>query len=150
MKKLVRSLSLSLVFCVTILFACAQNKYIVLEYIRLKPGITDSSSIIENIRERLKLQQQRDHSVLQSLLWQSVNPNNKDYQYVAVTAFKNFNDYLSSYKNNDSGTYYSLSKGRLDSVASAQNDSFEIVRTPIFEMIAETATPNKQPRFLLN
>jgi hypothetical protein len=140
MKKIVCYFSFILLFCLTATTTSAQNKYLLLEYMRLKPGLTDSSSIIENTRERLQQQNEKDHSVLQSIVWQSVNPNNKDYQYVVATIFKNFNDYLSQYKNNDSGVFYSLSKGRLDTAASSENDSFQIVHTPIFEMLAQVGS----------
>jgi hypothetical protein len=151
MKALASFLSLVLLFCVISLIAPAQNnKYLILEYVRLKPGITDSSSIIESAKKRLDAQQKKDHSVLQSALWQTVNPNNKDYQYVVATTFKNFNDYLSQYKNSDSSVYYSLSQGRLDSTKSQTNDSFDVVHNPIFQIVAQVGTPNKQPQFFLN
>jgi len=151
MKKIACYSSFILMFCLGITTASAQNNnYLVLEYMRLKPGITDSSPIIENTRQRLQQQNEKDHSVIQSTVWQSVNPNNKDYQYVVATIFKNFNDYLSQYKNNDSGVFYSLSKGRLDTAAASENDSFQIVHTPIFEMLAGAGSPKKQPKYLLN
>jgi len=151
MKTLCFSLSLLVLFCLAVLSTYAQNqKYLLLEYIKLKPGITDSTPVIENTKKRLQIQKQKDHSVLQSTMWESVNPNNKEYQYVVATVFKNFNDYLSQYKNSDSGIYYSLSKGRLDSAEAAKSDSFEIVSNPIFEMLAQTGTPKKQPEYLMN
>jgi hypothetical protein len=151
MKTIGYSLLLVVIFCFAVLLVSAQNNnYLLLEYIKVKPGVTDSTSVIENTKKRLQIQKQKDHSVLQSTMWESVNPNNKEYQYVIVTVFKNFNDYLSQYKNSDSGIYYSLSKGRLDSAAAAKTDSFEIVSTPIFEMLAQAGTPKKQPEYLLN
>lgn len=148
MKTFIRSLSVILIFWATAV--SAQNKYLLLEYVRLKPGITDSSSIIENIKQRLQEQNKKDHSVLQSTVWQTVNPNNKDYQYIVATVFKNFNDYMAEYKNKDSSNvYYSMSKGRLDTVTSETTDSFEIVNTPMFEKLAEEGSPKKQPEYLL-
>jgi len=150
MKPLIRLLCFLLMFGMFIRTVSAQNKYLLLEYIRLRPDVTDSSSIIENIQKRLQQQNQKDHSVIQSTIWQTVNPNNKDFQYIVATVFKNFNDYMSEYKNRDSSNvYYSMSKGRLDTVTNKANDSFEIVSTPIFEMLADAGSPNKQPKYLL-
>jgi len=60
MKKITRCLSVIIIFSLATATAYAQNnKYLVLEYIRPKPGITDSSSIIENTTERLKQQQKK-------------------------------------------------------------------------------------------
>jgi hypothetical protein len=39
--------------------------------------------------------------------------------------------------------YYSISKGRLDTVTNEASDSFEVVSTPIFEMLADAGSPNK-------
>jgi hypothetical protein len=151
MKTFLRSLSFSLLFFIEVVTATAQNKYLLLEYVRLKPGITDSSSIIANTRKRLQEQQQKDHSVLQSTLWQSANPNNKAYQYIVITVFKNFNDYMSAYKNADSSkVFYSMTKGRLDTVTMNKNDSFEIVYTPMFQILADAGSPKKTPQILLN
>jgi hypothetical protein len=135
------------------LTASAQNKkYLLLEYIKLRPGVTDSSSVIEDTRKRLQSQKQKDHSVLQSTLWEIAYPRPKDtdYQYIAATVFKNFNDYLAEYKNSDSKVFYSISKGRLDSVTTKKRDSFEIVYTPIFEMLAEEGSVNQLPKYLLS
>jgi len=150
MKLFIRFFLFALIFGMFARAASAQNKYLLLEYIRLRSDITDSSSIIENIQKRLQQQNQKDHSVLQSTMWQTVNPNNKDFQYIVTTVFKNFNDYMSEYKNRDSSdVYYSISKGRLDTVTNEASDSFEVVSTPIFEMLADAGSPNKQPEYLL-
>src|SRR5215831_18415418 len=128
MKTFQRVLLFSTIFCLAVNHAKTQNKYLLFEYVRLKPGITDSSSVIASTRKRLQEQQRKDHSVLQSSLWQSANPNNKAYQYVVVTVFKNFNDYMSAYKNSDSAkVFYSMTKGRLDTMTTEKNDSFQIV-----------------------
>jgi len=133
-----------------VLTAPAQNKrYLLLEYIKLKPGITDSSSVIENTRKRLQLQKEKDHSVLQSNLWEDVNPGNEKYQYVVATVFKNFNDYLAEYKNRDSNMFFSVSKDRFDSVTTKKSDSFEVVYATIFEILAEAGAA-KLPQFLLS
>lgn len=151
MKVPIRSFALILSVCLFISSAFAQNKkYLLLEYIRMNSGITDSSSFIENIKTRLQQQNQRDHSVISSTVWQTVNPNNKNFQYIVASVFKNFNDYMSEYKNRDSSNvYYSLSKGRLDTVNSNASDSFEIVNTPIFEMLADAGNPAQQPQYLM-
>lgn len=138
-----------LCFILVVPASYAQNKYLLLEYIRLKPGITDSSSIITNIGRRLQDQNAKDHSVIQSALWQNANTASKEYQYVVATLFKNFNDYMGEYKNNNNGLYYSISKGRIDTVHSRNTDTFDIVYTPIFEQLAETGGSNKQPQLML-
>jgi hypothetical protein len=153
MKTLTYSIFLALIFCTVTLIAPAQNtKYLLLEYIKLEPGITDTMPIIENTRKKIQLQKQKDASVLWSSLWEVVgrNPNKNDYQYIVATVFKNFSDWLSEYKNSDSKVFYSITKGRLDSVATKKYDSFEIVYTPIFEILEEAGSINKQPQYLLN
>lgn len=149
-KYFAKILAISICTLVVCRHASAQNRYLLLEYIKLKPGITDSSSIIANTRQRLQQQNERDHSVLQSSLWESLSTKNKGYDYIVATVFKNFNDYMSQYKNRDStNVYYSLSKGRLDSASTNTNDSFAIVYTPIFEVLAQTPVKGKQPELLL-
>lgn len=125
----------------------AQNEYVLMEFVKMKRGITDTTSVMNYIRSRVDVQEQKFKSVIHSTVWQPVNParNKNQYDYVIVTSFKSFTDWLSEYKNVDSkGVYYSLTKGRLDSTSMRKNDSFDIIYTPIYEMFAETdmnATP---------
>ena len=153
MKPVVRSLSFTLLLFVVALAAGAQNKkYLVIEYMRLRPGITDSNSVIENARERIQRQQGKDKSVLSSTIWQVVNysHSNTEYQYVVTTVFNNFNDYMAEYKNRDSNMFYSVSKDRFDTVTLNKNDSFKVVYAEIFEILAQTKTSKQLPQYLLN
>ncbi|MBG9376830.1 hypothetical protein I5907_11320 [Panacibacter sp. DH6] len=139
MKLLTCSLLLALVL--TTAKTNAQNEYLLMEFVKMKPGITDTASVMNYIRNRVDVQEQKFKAVIRSTVWQPVNParNKNQYDYVIVTSFKNFTDWLSEYKNVDSkGVYYSLTKGRLDSTSMRKNDSFDIIYTPIYEMFAET------------
>ena len=152
MKTLIYSLLSVLIFSAVAFIAPAQNtKYLLLEYIKLKPGITDTTPVIENTRKRIQLQKQKDASVLWSSLWEVVgyNPNKNDYQYIVATVFKNFSDWLSEYKNSDSKVFYSITKGRLDSASIHKSDSFDIIYTPIFEVLADAGSLKKQPQLML-
>jgi hypothetical protein len=136
-----------------VLTATAQNKrYLLVEYMKLRPGITDSNSVIENTRERIQQQQEKDKSVLSSAIWEVVNYShtNNEYQYVVTTVFNNFNDYMAEYKNRDSNMFYSVSKDRFDTVTLNKNDSFKVVYAEIFEILAQTKTSKQLPQFLLN
>jgi len=136
-----------------VLTATAQNKrYLLIEYMKLRPGLTDSNSVIENTRERIQRQQGKDKSVLSSTIWQVVNEShsNTEYQYVVTTVFNNFNDYMAEYKNRDSNMFYSVSKDRFDTVTLNKNDSFKVVYAEIFEIIAQTKTSKQLPQYLLS
>jgi hypothetical protein len=135
------------------LTAPAQNKrYLLLEYIKVKPGTTGANPVIENTRERIEAQKEKDKSVLGSSVWEVVNsnPNNSKYQYVVASVFNNFNDYLAEYKNRDSNMFFSVSKDRFDSVSVKKSDSFEVVYAAIFEILAEAGRAKQQPQYLLN
>jgi hypothetical protein len=130
----------------------AQNKYLLFEFIKMKPGITDTSSVMHYTRDRVETQEKKFKSVLWSSVWQVVNParNKNQYDYIVATVFKNFNDWLSEYKNRDSkGVFYSLTKGRLDSASIHKSDSFDIIYTPIFEVLADAGSLKKQPQLML-
>jgi hypothetical protein len=134
------------------LSVAGQNKrYLLLEYIKIKPSTTSANPVIENTRERIEAQKEKDNTVLTSSLWEVVNanPNNSKYQFIAATMFSNFNDYLAEYKNRDSNMFFSVSKDRFDSVTTKKSDSFEVVYATIFEILAEAGAA-KLPQFLLS
>lgn len=141
-----------MLFCTITISSKAQNKYLLLEYIKMKPGITDTSSVMHYIHNRIDEQEKKFKSILWSSLWQVANPARvkNQYDYVITTEFKNFTDWLSEYKNKDSkGVFYSITKGRLDSASIHKSDSFDIVYTPIFEVLADAGNLKKQPKLLL-
>jgi len=151
MKALTCSLLISL-FSLPVFTASAQNEYLLMEYIKMKPGITDTAAVMQYIRGRIEMQEQKFNSVLWSCVWQAVNParNKNQYDYITTTVFKNFNDWLAEYKNSDSkGIFYSITKGRMDSTSIHKSDSFDIIYTPIAELYAETGDFKKQPQLLL-
>jgi len=122
-----------------------------LEYMKVKPGVS-ANPVIENTRERIQEQKEKDKSVLGSSLWEVVNsnPNNSKYQYIVASVFNNFNDYLAEYKNRDSNMFFSVSKDRFDSVFIKKSDSFDVVYAAIFEILAEVGAAKQQPQYLLN
>jgi hypothetical protein len=151
MKAITCSLFISL-FSMAVLTVTAQNKYLLFEFIKMKPGITDTSSVMNYTRNRVETQEKKFKSVLWSSVWQVVNParNKNQYDYIVATVFKNFNDWLSEYKNSDSkGIFYSMTKGRLDSASIHKSDSFDIIYTPIFEVLADAGSLKKQPQLML-
>ena len=129
----------------------AQNEYLLMEFVKNKSSFTDTTAVMHYIRGRIDEQEKKFKSVIRSTVWQPVNAarNRHQYDYVIVTSFKNFTDWLSEYKNVDSkGVYYSLTKGRLDSTSMRKNDSFDIIYTPIYEIFAETQL-REEPQLLL-
>ncbi len=147
------SLSLILVLCMVTLSVTGQNKrYLLLEYIKIKPSTTSANPVIENTRERIETQKEKDNTVLTSSLWEVVNanPNNSKYQFIAATMFSNFNDYLAEYKNRDSNMFFSVSKDRFDSVSVRKSDSFDVVYAAIFEILAEVGVAKQPPQYALN
>jgi hypothetical protein len=137
---------------VTLTAPAQNNRYLLLEYMKVKPGTTTANPVIENTRKRIEAQKEKDNSVLGSSLWEVVNanPNSSKYQYIAVTVFSNFNDYMAEYKNKDSNMFFSVSKDRFDSVSVKKSDSFEVVYAAIFEILAEAGAAKQQPQYLLN
>src|SRR5436190_7049511 len=151
MKAIICSLFISL-FSMAVFTVTAQNKYLLFEFIKMKPSITDTSSVMNYTRNRVETQEKKFKSVLWSSVWQVVNParNKNQYDYIVATVFKNFNDWLSEYKNRDSkGVFYSITKGRLDSASIHKSDSFDIIYTPIFEVLADAGSLKKQPQLML-
>jgi len=152
MKAIARFLFIPL-FAIMASAASAQNdNYLLLEYIKMKPGITDTAPVMRYIRNRVDSQEKKFHSVLWSTVWQVANParNKNRYDFVTVTVFRNFNDWMAEYKNRDAkGVFYSITKGRLDSASIHKSDSFDIVYTPIYEVHGTTGALNKQPQLLL-
>lgn len=118
----------------------------------MKPGITDTASVMNYVRGRIESQEKKFNSVIWSSVWQVTNPARvkNQYDFVITSLFKNFNDWLSEYKNKDSkGIFYSMTKGRLDSASIHKSDSFDIIYTPIFETLADAGSLKKQPQLLL-
>jgi hypothetical protein len=139
--------------CIAALSVTAQNKrYLLLEYIKVKPGITSANPVTENTRERIQQQREKDNTVLTSSLWEVVNsdPNSSKYQYIVASIFSNFNDYLAEYKNRDSNMFFSVSKDRFDSVSLKKSDSFDVVYAAIFEILAEAGVAKQPPQYVLN
>ncbi|QEC68306.1 hypothetical protein FRZ67_13720 [Panacibacter ginsenosidivorans] len=140
-------------FSIAVVTGHAQSsKYLLMEFIKMKPGVTDTSAVMKYARERVNIQEQKFKSVVWSSVWQVANPahNKNQYDYITATVFRNFNDWLAEYKNSDSkGVFYSLTKGRMDSASIHKSDSFDIIYTPISEVVTEAGALNKQPQLLL-
>jgi hypothetical protein len=156
MKAIISSL-FAFLFTLAVSAASAQasspnDNYLLLEFIKMKPGITDTAPVMNYLRNRVDTQEKKFHSVLWSTVWQVVNParNKNQYDFITATVFRNFNDWMAEYKNRDSkGIFYSLTKGRMDSASIHKSDSFDIVFTPIFEVRGNTGSLTKQPQLLL-
>jgi hypothetical protein len=136
-----------------VLTAPAQNKrYLLLEFMKVKPGTTGAYPIIENTCERIQRQKEKDGSVLGCSMWEiaNPNPNKNEYQYIVATVFRNFNDYLAEYKNSDSNLFFSITKDRFDSVTIKKSDSFEVVYSLIFEILAQAGATEPLPKYLLS
>jgi hypothetical protein len=152
MKVFTCSLFISLFSLATVTADAQNSKYLLLEFIKMKPGITDTASVMKYIRNRVDAQEQKFKSIVWCSVWQVANPahNKNQYDYITTTVFRNFNDWLAEYKNRDNkGVFYSLTKGRMDSASIHKSDSFEIIYTPISEVVTETGALDKQPQLLL-
>jgi hypothetical protein len=148
--KTVTSLIFTMMICTLVLTATAQNRYLMLEYVRVKPGTT-GYPFIGNACDRIQEQQSKDGSVLASTVWEVVNPkSNSPYQYIVASVFNNFNDYMAEYKSADSSTFFSISKDRFDSVSVKKGDSFEVVYGVMYEILAEAGSSRQMPTYLLS
>jgi hypothetical protein len=139
-----------MMFCIGALTVSAQNRYLMLEYVKVKSGAT-GYPFINNACERIQEQQSKDGSVLASTVWEVVNPkSNSPYQYIVASVFNNFNDYMAEYKSADSATFFSVSKDRFDSISVKKGDSFEVVYGVMYEILAEAGSPGQMPKYLLS
>lgn len=136
-------------FCCSISYSYAQNKtYLLLEYLKVKPGQKNIDCLIDNACERIRLQTERDNSVIRSSIWKMMDqPDKTDgYEYIVATVFSTFNQYLQAYVNGSKNAFIAVSD---DSIIMLSKNAIKLNQALIFEVVADTWSKSALPKLLM-
>lgn len=84
--------------------AVSQEKpFVTFEYMRVKPGNDNAYMQVENFWRHIHLWQQKKGDIIAWNVWQVIAPYrlHAGYQYVVVTVYPHFSDYLNAYEGID-------------------------------------------------
>lgn len=153
MKK--RFFSIMLGLCAVLFFsreATSQEKpFIVLEYMHVKPGNAQAYLQVENFWQHIHQAQLKNGTILTWSVWQVVAPYdmNAPYQFVAVTAYAHFNDYLHPYKGIDIRQVFAgASEDSLNKMFTETGKARDLIRSDIFK-VQDNISDDKDTKYVL-
>lgn len=143
----------TIAFCIMILNAPAQkNAYLVLEYMKVKPGNEDKYLSVEKDWKKIHLQRLKDSTISHWSVWQVVAPYNMnaDYQYVVATIYPRFSDYLEPFKNIEvSKIFTGITEDSVGRIFTKTGEARDMLSASVYEILAETGFPDHTPKYLL-
>lgn len=131
--------------------AAQEKPFIMLEYMHVKAGNNNAYLQVENFWKHIHLAQQNKGNILTWSVWEVVAPfdMNAPYQFVVVTAYAHFSDYLHPYKDIDiHNVFPNASEDSLKKMFTQTQKSRDLIKTDIFN-VEDNVSDTKNTKYVL-
>lgn len=125
--------------------------YMTLEFMHVKPGGDNEYIQIENIWRKIHEQQLKAGKIYTWSVWEVIAPYNLNakYNYVVLTVYPKFSDYLEPYKNiKIQDVFPNLSKDSIGHIFQRTDKAREMVSTSVYKVMDRNAKPKVQTEYV--